>query len=40
MVENQIKQIESAQNLQEVQSVLKQGNEVLKNSQNTIKIEE
>ena len=40
MVENQIKQIESAQNLQECQAVLKQGNEVLKNLQNTIKIEE
>jgi len=40
MVENQISQIESTQNLQECMNCLKQGNEVLKNMQNTIKIEE
>ena len=40
MVENQISQIESTQNLQECQAVLKKGNEVLKNLQNTMKIEE
>ena len=40
MVENQISQIESTQNLQECMNFLKQGNEVLKNMQNTIKIEE
>ena len=40
MVENQISQIESTQNLQKCMNCLKQGNEVLKNMQNTIKIEE
>ena len=40
MVQNQISQIESSQNLQEIMNCLKQGNEVLKNMQNTIKIEE
>ena len=39
-VQNQISQIESTQNLQECMNCLKQGNEVLKNMQNTIKIEE
>ncbi len=40
MIENQIKEIENASNLQDCMSVLKKGNEVLKNLQNTIKIEE
>ena len=40
MIENQIKEIESANNLQECMACLKQGNEVLKKLQNTIKIEE
>ena len=40
MVENQISQIESTQNLQECHAVLKKGNEVLRNLQNTMKIEE
>ena len=40
MVENQLSQIESTQNLQECMNCLKKGNEVLKNMQNTIKIEE
>ena len=40
MVENQIRQIESAQNLQECLACLKQGNEVLNKLQSTIKIEE
>jgi hypothetical protein len=40
MVENQISQIESTQNLQECMNCLKKGNDVLKNMQNTIKIEE
>ena len=39
-VQKQISQIESTQNLQECMNCLKQGNEVLKNMQNTIKIEE
>ena len=37
MIENQIKEIESANNLQECMACLKQGNEVLKKLQNTIK---
>ena len=40
MVENQVSQIESTQNLQECMNCLKQGNEILKKMQNTIKIEE
>ena len=40
MVEKQISQIESAQNLQECMSVLKQGNEVLQKLQSTIKLDE
>ena len=40
MVQNQISQIESSQNLQEIMNCLKQGNDVLKNMQNSIKIEE
>ena len=40
MVENQVSQIESTQNLQKCMNCLKKGNEVLKNMQNTIKIEE
>ena len=40
MIENQIKEIESANNLQECMACLKQGNEVLKKLQNNIKIEE
>ena len=40
MVENQITQIESATNLQECLNVLKNGNEVLKKMQDTVKIEE
>jgi len=40
MIQNQISQIESTQNLQECMNCLKQGNEILKNMQNTIKIEE
>ena len=40
MVENQVSQIESTQNLQKCMDCLKKGNEVLKNMQNTIKIEE
>ena len=40
LVQNQISQIESTQNLQECMNCLKQGNEILKNIQNTIKIEE
>ena len=40
MIENQIKEIESANNLQDCMACLKQGNEVLKKLQNTIKIEE
>ena len=40
MVENQIQQIESTQNLQECMACLKQGNEVLKKLQSTIKIDE
>ena len=39
-VQNQISQIESTQNLQECMNCLKQSNEILKNMQNTIKIEE
>ena len=39
-VQSQISQIESTQNLQECMNCLKKGNEVLKNMQNTIKIEE
>ncbi len=39
MVQNQISQIESSQNLQEIMNCLKQGNDVLKNIQNTINIE-
>mgnify|MGYP002626585825 CR=1 FL=1 len=40
IVQNQISQIESTQNLQECMNCLKQGNEILKNMQNKIKIEE
>ena len=40
MVENQVSQIESTQNLQDYMNCLKKGNEVLKNMQNIIKIEE
>ena len=40
MVQNQISQIESSQNLQKIMNCLKQGNDVLKNMQNSIKIEE
>ena len=40
MVENQVSQIESTENLQDYMNCLKKGNEVLKNMQNTIKIEE
>ena len=40
MVEKQISQIESAQNLQECMSVLKQGNEVLQKLQSTIKLDQ
>ena len=40
MVENQVSQIESTQNLQKCMNCLKQGNEILKKMQNTIKIEE
>ena len=40
MVENQIRQIESIQNLQECLTYLKQGNEALNKLQSTIKIEE
>ena len=40
MVENQVSKIESTQNLQKWMNCLKKGNEVLKNMQNTIKIEE
>jgi len=40
MIQNQISQIESTQNLQECMNCLKQSNEILKNMQNTIKIEE
>ena len=40
MVENQIRQIESSKNLQECMNVLKNGNEVLKKIQDSIKIEE
>jgi len=39
-IQTQILQIESTQNLQECMNCLKQGNEILKNMQNTIKIEE
>ena len=39
MVQNQISQIESSQNLQEIMNCLKQGNDVLRNIQNTINIE-
>jgi conjugal transfer/entry exclusion protein len=39
-VQNQITQIEATQNLQECMNCLKQGNEILKNLQNSIKIEE
>ena len=40
MVENQVSQIESTQNLQDYMDCLKKGNEVIKNMQNIIKIEE
>ena len=40
MMENQIRQIESAKNLQECMNVLKNGNDVLKKMQDSIKIEE
>ncbi len=40
MVENQISQIESTQNLQQCHAVLRKGNEVLRNLQNTMRIEE
>ena len=40
MVENQVSQIESTENLQDYMNCLKKGNEVIKNMQNIIKIEE
>ena len=40
MIENQIKEIENANNLSKCMACLKQGNEVLKQLQSTIKIEE
>ena len=40
MIENQISQIESAVNLQDIKKVLMNGNEVLKKMQDSVKIEE